>query len=346
MAPLGAPIAQRAVAGEAAFDLTSLPDGAALVTGDRGGGVSLTLLDHAGGQRDQPLSLSGSQDGSVVEVAAASDGSRLALAWTLRLKTGPRASSFVLGDAATRSFSAPLSLGETSADGEQTGAIAVTATEDGGFVALRRGLDEPCSEDPSRHCVGYAFRELSATAVESRGLPMAVPVPCARIIAGLVVAEGRWHYGFCSQAEGRPVTTHFMRQLAPFFVEVHRSFEGCTPVGATVVAGDALFAADCPDGRRGVRVGAMGVKLRSLRLWQSEVICERGSPVIKIPGDAPVEIVLKEPRAGLSVLLPPRLAPGNTKAVWTGTTLLSAAWVAGEVAVRRYECSGSELVAR
>ncbi len=344
--PEAAPLARRAVASEAAFDLAVLSDGAVLAFGERGGGVSAQLLDHRGGQRGEALRLFATGEGTAAEVTAAASGTKLAVAWSSRLSNGGRGIWAALGDAATRSFSQPLALGEASADGVTRGAVALAATELGGFVALRRGLDEPCSEDPSRHCAGYGFRELLSTGVESRGLPMAVPAPCSTVVAGFLVVGGRWHYGFCSQAGGRPATTHFMRQLSPFFVEVHHSFDGCVPLGATSVGDDALLAADCPSGRRGVRVNAMGVKLRDVDLAHAEVVCERGAPIVRAPGEAPIELVLKEPRAGLSVLLPARLAPGNTRAVWTGTTLLSAAWVAGEVTLRRYQCSGSELVAR
>ncbi len=345
-APPAKPIARAPVAAEAAYDLGVLSDGALLAVGERGGGVSVLLLDHRGAQRGAPLRAFPASDGIASEVAVTAQGTKMAVAWSARAKDGSRSIWATLGDAATRAFSDALPLGETSSESAARGSVALAATEAGGFVAVRRGPDEPCNEDPSRHCAGYGFRELLPTGSEPRGLPMAVPVPCAVILAGLVVVQGRWHYGFCSQAEGRPQTTHFMRQLSPFFVEVHRSFEGCVPLGATSVDDDALFAADCPDGRRGVRVNGMGQALRSVDLAHVEVSCERGAPVIRAPGEAPIELALKEPRAGLSVLLPARLAPGNTRSVWTGTTLLSAAWVAGEVALRRYECSGRELVAR
>jgi hypothetical protein len=46
----------------------------------------------------------------------------------------------------------------------------------------------------------------------------------------------------------------------------------------------------------------------------------------------------------LETLLPERVAPRASRATWTGEALLVAAWLEGEVALRRYECREGTLV--
>jgi hypothetical protein len=106
---------------------------------------------------------------------------------------------------------------------------------------------------------------------------------------------------------------------------------------------DVLFAGECPKGREGVRVAGMGSKERRLDLSQASVDCVAGRPRVRVPGDDALELSLREPRAGLELLLPSRFAPGRSRAVWTGMHVLSATWLAGDVVLRRYRCQGSKL---
>ena len=341
---VAAPTISRAVSTDASFDLTPLPDGAALAMGEKGGGLVVLLRDRRGVQRSAPVVLPEVSRERIGEVSIASLGSRLALSWVSHLPGAEAAAFAALGDAATRSFAPPLSLGAvTLAPGAESGIVEVAGGAQGEFVVLRRGADEPCAADPAQQCAAFGFRELGSAGVESRGLPMSVPAPCARGIAGFVSVEDRWHYGFCSQAEGRPLTTHFMRQLQPFYVEVHRSFEGCAPLGATTVGKDAWFFADCPKGRRAERVGAMRQAASELDLSQVDVVCEGGRPVFRDPARR-FELRLEGPRDGLGALLPRRLGKGNARAVWTGSHLLTATVAGGSVSVRSYTCRGSLLL--
>ena len=179
---------------------------------------------------------------------------------------------------------------------------------------------------------------------EKRGLPMSVPAPCSRPLAGFVSDDERWHFGMCSQETGDAVITHFMRQLTPFYVDVHTSLQGCEPLGATGLGGDVVFVADCPKGRRGVRVGGMGSKPKTVDLAQASVSCVLGRPVLRAPGDGALELPLREPRSGLELILPGRFSPGHSRTVWTGLNVLSATWLAGDVVIRRFHCKGNELV--
>jgi hypothetical protein len=338
------PVTSRSVAGEYGFDLAPLPDGALLVTADRDGGVSAHLLDRDGGARGAAINVAAAAAGKAFEIAVASNETRLGVAWVASGRDGKTTSFGVLGDASTRSFSAPLTLGEAPARGAaDSGYLALDAGEGGTFVALRRGLDEPCDADPKRSCATFGFREISPSGVEKRGLSMSVPAPCSRPLAGFVTSGERWHYGLCSQDGGAPLTTHFMRQLQPFYVDVHTSLQGCTPLGATKLPDDVVLVGDCAKGRRGVRVGGMGQPLRELDLSKASVECQLGRPLLRAPGERPLELALREPRGGLDLLLPIGLSPGHSRVVWTGNSLLSATWLAGEVVIRRFQCRGSRL---
>jgi hypothetical protein len=338
-----APLWSRAVATEAGFELVALPDGAALAVAEKGGGLTVLLLDKRGAQRSPPVTVPEAGRERIGEVALASAGTRLALAW-VSLSGGEGAVFGALGDASTRSFAPPMSLGSVTLEhGAVRGYLSVAAGSQGEFLVLKRGADEPCVEDATRRCAAYGFRELGPATTETRGLPMSVPASCAHGLAGFVSVEERWHYGLCSQAEGRPVTTHFMRQLKPFYVEVHRSFEGCAPLGSTVLGKDAFFVADCPGGRRGVRVGAMRQALREIDLSQVDVACESGRPVFRDP-ERSLELRLEGPRDGLGVLLPRRLGKGNARAAWTGSRLLIASVKGGDVSLQSYGCRGSVLL--
>jgi hypothetical protein len=338
-----APTISRSVSTAASFDLVALPDGAALAVGEKGGGLVVLLLDRRGVQRSAPVTLPEVTRERVGEVSLASVGSRLLLSWVAHLPGGEAATFAALGDAATRSFAPPLALGPVTLEpGAESGYVRAAGAPQGEFLVLRRGADEPCVADPKQRCAAFGFRELGATA-DPRGLPMSVPAACAQGLAGFVAVEDRWHYGFCSQAEGRPVTTHFMRQLRPFYVEVHRSFEGCAPLDATVVGKDALFVADCPTGRRAERVGAMREKASDIDLSRIDVVCEAGRPVFRDP-ERRFELELGGARDGLGALLPRRLGKGNARAAWTGSHLLTATATGGSVSVRSYSCRGSLLL--
>jgi hypothetical protein len=339
-----APTISRAVSTEASFDLVGVPDGAVLVVGEKGGGLAALLLDRRGSQLSVPVALPEAARDRVGELSLASVGPRLALAWITHLPGSEAAAFAALGDASTRSFAPPLSLGAVKVEpGVESGYLQAAAGSQGEFLVLRRGADEACAADPHQQCAAFGFRELGSSGLETRGLPMVVPTPCTRGLAGFVALDDRWHYGFCSQAEGRPLTTHFMRQLRPFYVEVHRSLEGCAPLGATRIDKEALFVADCPNGRRGERVGAMRERSIEVDLSPVDIVCEGGRPVFRDPARR-FELRLEGPRDGLGPLLPRRLGKGNARGVWTGSHLLTATVTGGNVNVRSYSCRGSLLL--
>lgn len=343
------PLPEREVSGEAAFDLVATEEGAALLWGrpaSEGSELVAAVLDSGGVARGEPIVLSvpaSERSSRVVQVESVSVQGRLGVAWVTT--DGQRALTHAaLGDAKTRSFTPGAALGETALDDpRQRGQTAITASDRGEFLVLRRGSDERCSEDPSQRCATFAFREVLSTGPEPRGLPLSVPAPCPRAIVGFTVIQDRWHYALCSLAEGRPVTTLFNVQRTPFYAEAKRLHDGCTPLGVSAVNGDAVTVADCSDGRRGTLSAGLERPAASVELSQATLECELGRPVLRAPGERVLALSFDRPLSGLGPLVPARVAPASARVVWTGTTLLGAIWSRGRVALHRWQCRGSEL---
>jgi hypothetical protein len=248
-----------------------------------------------------------------------------------------------LGDATTRSLSPALALTESDGRGRsRRGALAVAVGADGRLVTLARGRDEPCAEGRPRACATFRFRELSSTGPVLRGLPLRVPAPCPRALAGHLVIGGRSHYGFCSERSGRPEVTAFMRQTDPFYVGVSRPAPGCVPLGATAIRGDAVFVFQCGDQRRGIRLGGLGAPEREVDLTDARLECALGRPRLSAAAGGSL-LDLAAPKSDLGVLLPTALGGPLARAAWTGSALLVATWVRGRVILRRWECRGPEL---
>lgn len=344
------PLAARDVDGEVAFDLVATQDGAVLMWGSPGKAdarLEAALLDAHGGALGEPISLrlpGDARSERIVEVSAAASGTRIGVAWVATEDQSAMAWGAV-GDAATRAFTPAVGLGEVTLTGAaQRGHLAVAASERSQLLVLRRGIDEPCFEDPKRRCAAFAFRELIGNGTETRGLPLSVPAPCAHAIAGFTVVDDRWHYALCSQAEGAAKSTLFSVQRTPFYADAKPIHAGCAPLGSTRVGEDAVTVAECPGGRRATLGGGLERPLRNIDLSQATLACERGRPVLRAPGDQPFVLELGSAREGVAPLLPSSIAPGNARAAWTGAALLVATWVQKKVVLHRWECRGPELL--
>jgi hypothetical protein len=343
---LATPAARVAVAGEVAFDLVALPDGALLAWAERDAGLirmRVQALDASGLARSPARTLAALEPGaSVVEVSAAATGSMVAVAWVER---GPRATiRAVLGDPAVGSYGEPaLVATATIGDAARRGNLAVAADGERAF-AFHRGEREPCLDDKTRECTRLAFAELSGTSPMPRRIPLSVPAPCASAIAGFVVSAGRWHYAICSVESGRPRTTTFRIQYEPRYAEAHEVLDGCSPAGATSAGNDVFVVGDCAQGRRAARIGPIDARPQTLDLSRVEVTCRLGHPVLSAPVRPRFELRLDPPRDGLAALLPPEAAPAGARAAWTGTSLVVARYGAGAVALQRWGCRGADWV--
>jgi hypothetical protein len=330
-----------------AFELVTLGDGAGLFWGEPQGGVMFQRLDALGEREGAAQVVAKPDTGFAIEIAAAQSEARVGVAWSRKNAAGEKSTVGVLGDAATRSFGEPFDLGPLElAVGDERGQLAVSANDGPVFVALRRGTSERCPRDQALGCLGFGFREIGAKGRADRGLPMAVPKPCARALVGYVVIGERAHYAFCSEEDGTSVITHFMRQLSPFYVDVFRVLRGCKPVGMTRVGDEALVVADCPKGREGVFVGGMGQKPRHVEVGRAELSCPLGRPKLRAPGDHPLDFDFATPGDSLAPLLPRELAPPGSRAVWTGSAIVVASSVAGALEITRHECQRGLMTRR
>jgi hypothetical protein len=353
-APSAAPSASAApvveltpLASPAAFELVALPDGVGLFWGPPEGGVSFSRLDAVGRRDGKPVVVAPAETGFAIELAAASQETRVGVAWARKGKAGDKSSLGVLGDAATRSFGDRFELGALAlGPDDERGQLAVSVNDGGAFVALRRGTEERCPSDPKGRCIGFAFKEIGAKGRADRGLPMAVPKPCARALVGSVSVGQRAHYAFCSEENGAPTITHFMRQLNPFYVDVFRVLDGCKPVGMTRMGDEALIVADCAKGREGMFVGGMGQKPRRVEIGKAELSCPLGKPKLRAPGDHPLDYDFSAPRDGLAPILPRELAPPGSRAVWTGAAIIVASAVGGGLEIARHECQRGLMTRR
>lgn len=322
-----------------AFELVTVNDGVALFYGKPEGGVVFQKLDGAGKPDGKPVEVAPANSGFALEIAAASQVSRLGVAWAQKNAKGEKSTLGALGDAATRSFGESFELGALELEaGDERGQLAVGVNDDGAFVALRRGKEERCANDVHGHCIGFAFREIGAKDRPERGLPLSVPNPCARSLVGFVSIGQRFHYAFCSEEKGSPAITHFMRQLSPFYVDVHRLLERCKPIGLTRVGDEALLVAECEKGREGFFLSGMGSTPKSVDIDKVELSCPLGKPKLRAPGDHPLAFDFAEARDNLAPLLPKALASAGSRAAWTGTTILVARTLRGELVIDRHEC--------
>jgi hypothetical protein len=349
-APPAAPFSNRAVSGEAAFDLVTVSGGAAIAWGrttKTGSEVSIAFTDARGVPRGEPAVIAAptkSAAGSAVEVGLASAGTRVGLAWLARAPGGGAVFASV-GDPETHTFAVPNALFDSAlGDTSQRGHLVVAAGGDSELMVLARGPDELCLTEKGRTCASFGFREIGSTPPERRGLPLAVPGACSRPLVGFALIHDRWHYAVCSEDGAGATVTAFNVQRKPYYAEAKKLLTGCTPLGMTVLGDEVVIAGQCADGRRAMRLGGMSDPVTSVELDKGELACERGRPVLKALGAPPLVLVLDTPHDGLAPLLPPSIAPRNARAVWTGTTLLVATWIENELALHRYECRGSELV--
>ncbi len=321
------------LASPTAFDLIASFDGAKLVWAARGD--SFEVLE-------QPLAKDGRFKGGAARLAVGAARGRatdlvaaqldrgVAVAWVEQLGDEARASA-LLSDARGASQIADLGAAWPTTTVHR-GNLALAAARDYALVFLR-GTEEPCSEG-QRQCFGFGLYRLEAEgALNARGLPLSVPVPCSEYSTLLSIVEGRWHYAVCTLAESSPVTTLFNIQFEPEYAAAEQLLAGCRPLGLFEHEQDVWLSADCA-GRRKVIRGS-GAQRTTHDLSGLVFDCGSGQPRLRA-GD--FELGLGPPRAGVHALLGPPWVPARARAVWTGQALVVAAEQGGSVRLTRYAC--------
>ena len=309
----------------------------------RGGGLRVRTLSALGEPRGPwrnviaPASGQAGRAPHVVEVVAELEADRLAVAWVERDQLVVRTRA-VRGDASGHAFSRPTDLPERPfvPSAAPRGSV-VLAAADGHVDVLYRETDGPCEGSGSARCARFA-RARVGEGSPARGLGWSLPEACARPLVGAAMAGEVHHHALCAVDRGHPATTVFAIQFEPQYAHAEKVLAGCEPLGLTPFGDAVAVMSDCPEGRRGVRVGDGGRSLQPLE--GGEVVCREGRPLIRWGSH---EQPLAEPRGGLAPLLPHPLAGPWDSAVWTGEALLIAHQRGAEAVVRRFACDRGTL---
>lgn len=321
------------LASPTAFDLIATFDGAKLVWAARGDSFKLLEQPIAkdGRLKGEAAQLAGgSARGRATDLVAAQLDRGVAVAWVEQLGDEARASALV-SDA--RGATQIADLGAAWPTGTvHRGNVALAGARDYALVFVR-GTEEPCSEG-QRQCFGFALYRLEAAgALNARGLPLSVPVPCSEYSTLLSIIEGRWHYAVCTLGDSAPVTTLFNIQFEPEYAAAEQLLEGCRPLGLFEHAEDVWLSADCAGKRKVIR--GSGSPRSTYDLSGLVFDCASGRPRLR-GGD--FELGLGAPRTGVHVLLGPPWVPARARAVWAGGALVVASEQGGSVRLTRYAC--------
>ena len=363
--PIAAP---RPVSSSIAFDLVSTPGGAVLAWGTparQGGGVRALALDPGGAPRGTEVDVvrrgearSGSAEeapAQIEELTIASSGTRVGLAWVIGGITPIVQATFSPQEA--EGFAPPRTLAPTTSlvPGSRAarGRIAMSSREDGALVVTHRIADAPCSEAvvaeagtaSGTTCARIARSEIDSLVAELEPTTeMEVPAPCPSLLAGAVTTSGTWFYGICHLAPTVATTLYAIRPSISY-AAANDTLAGCTPDAIAPLAEGVAVAGSCEDARHMSFVDATGRETSVVVAPRLEVACEQGRPVLSIGGDTvPRRLGLVAAVSRLEGLLPERIAPRGARAIWTGSALLVATPLEGEVSLRRYECREASLV--
>ncbi len=332
-------------AGPGAFDLVIAGDSVLWVIGlpaRDGGGIevgSLGALGEASG--DWRTVVPGRSDGSglapaAVEIDAVVVQGRMGIGWVERqgLQLRERA---VLGDAEGRTFGRPRELAERPHDASSgpRGAIALVGTGSG-ITVLHRAADGPCDAGGRGQCARFGRAQLGEGR-PSRGDAYSLPEACARPLVGAAMADEIRYHALCAREDGSPQTMLFAIQFEPRYAHAEPLLNGCDPVGLTPFADGVALMGDCEGEGTTERRGWLATEAaRSVSaLGTPELRCEEGRVHLSL-GEQ--DVTLGAPRGNLEALLPPAMASGDDRAVWTGEAILVATQLGRESALRRYAC--------
>jgi hypothetical protein len=132
----------------------------------------------------------------------------------------------------------------------------------------------------------------------------------------------------------------FTIERSPDYAQAESLLEGCVPLGATTLGRDVLLVGRCGSERRAVRVGRRESAVQAVGLSELTVLCVGVDRLrLRATGSSALDQVVNSPESGLGVLLPERLGPVDSRAVWTGKSLVVASAVGNRLVVRRHTCA-------
>src|SRR6185295_6228431 len=226
------------------------------------------------------------------------------------------------------------------------GHLAVAARDARAFTVLHRAEQGDCVEKAGR-CTRFEFHEVRDEGARARPLPLLVPDACPGGVAGLGAREaGIQHYAVCTMDAGRRVSTVFTIQQQPMYAVAERALEACASDGFfTLPDGKEYLLGRCSDGlRRAYRPARAEQNAQSFDLSAPTLGCLSNTLEVVISMNGPQRFRFEKPEERAERLLPERIAPVGSRAVWTGRALLVAQLSGTELELARWSCSGIELV--
>jgi hypothetical protein len=134
----------------------------------------------------------------------------------------------------------------------------------------------------------------------------------------------------------------FTIERSPDYAQAEPLLEGCVPLGATTLDGEVLLVGRCGTERRAVRVGRRESAVRAVGLSDLAVLCDgTGRIRFRAAGSSALDHVVEAPADRLGALLPERIAPVDSRAVWTGRALVVASAVGNRLVARRHACASN-----
>jgi hypothetical protein len=291
----------------------------------------------------------------IEELTIASSGTRVGLAWVLGGPTPIVQATFSPQE--VEGFAPPRTLAPTTSlvPGSRARARPHRDVEPRGWCARRHASPRRCAFAPraavaeagasgGATCARIARSEIDSLVAELEPTTeMEVPDPCPSLLAGAVTTAGTWFYGICHQSPALATTLYAIRPSISY-AAANDTLAGCTPDAIAPLAEGVAVSGTCEGGRHTSFVDATGRETSVVVAPRFEVACEGGRPVLSIGGDTtPRRLGLVAAVSRLEGLLPDRIAPRGSRAIWTGSALLVAAPLEGEVSLRRYECREASL---
>lgn len=332
------------VASAGAFDLVLSPGGPVLIWAPpraaAGGGVVLHELD-AFGEPVGPLRRVAARDAEVVELAAAPAQDGIGVVFR---ETDARVSRTLALLAPSRGAPpAPQVLSTAPADPSTgRGQIAISAMGQGRVRLLHPSGAAPCAGTDAGPCVGFGFHELGPGARISPDRPwLSVPTPCPEGAASVAGLDGRFFYAVCSWRTDAPSTMAYAIDVDTYYARADEVLRDCIPLGMIAIDHQTvLLGADCGVTRRAARLMLDMKPPAEFPLADLALSCHGETATITAAG---WELPLSDARAELEAILPDTIAPVGARALWTGSALLVAQRMSGELELRRYTCAGGRL---
>jgi len=349
--------APRATSSGSAFDLAAVANGAIFVWGrpaSTGGGVLALRLDEYGGSAGQDVVLfepalppGGASAERIAEDALEIDATAargsLGVVFVSRNAMTITVKS-LLADVANLRSSQPTLLGATTRTTTAArGNLAIAADAEGDLHALVRLDEGECGDGSNVRCVHIGHAEVRAADARAVGVPLAVPAPCAGVVSGIAAVGSRLHYGVCSTHTGQPVTTVYTIESESAVARTEDVLPGCATDGFVVTGNELLVPGRCAGGRAGALLPASAQAMRAMPMERMAIACEGRTPVITTEDSIGATVRLVAPLDRLEGMLPDNVAPEGSRAVWTGSTVLVARAIGGEVALHRFGCEEGEF---